>query len=151
MAVHEDGVRAESRGGAQRHGGVHAELAGLVGRRGHHAALVGPAAHHHGLAFERGIEQFFDGHEEGVHVHVEDGLHRRGPDPMVASGADQWPARRRPPPLLLVVMAACLAAAAVRGSSRCAASASAGDRVSNNTAARLSTLIAIFFMMVLLS
>ena len=75
MAVDEDGMRAHARGGAQRHGGVHAELAGFVRRSRYHAALVRPAAHHDGLAFERRIEQLFDGHEERVHVHVEDGLH----------------------------------------------------------------------------
>ena len=44
MAVDENGLRAELGGGAQRHGGMHAEFAGLVGCRGDHAALVGPAA-----------------------------------------------------------------------------------------------------------
>ena len=75
VAVDEDGMRAHACGGAQRHGGMHAEFARFVGCRGHHAALVRAAAHDHGLAFERRIEQLFDGHEERIHVHVKDGLH----------------------------------------------------------------------------
>ena len=77
MAVDEDGLRAESVGGAQRHGGVDAEFARGVGRGRDDAALVGLAADDHGLAFERGIEELFDGDEEGVHVDVEVSLHPR--------------------------------------------------------------------------
>ena len=76
MAVDEDGLRAELVGGAQRHGGMHAEFARGVGCGGDDAALVGPAADDHGLAFERGIEELFHGHEERVHVDVEVGAHR---------------------------------------------------------------------------
>jgi len=76
VAVHEGGVRAQARGGAQGHGGMHAEFARFIGRRGHHATLVRAAADHYGLALERWVEQFFDGYEERVHVHVKDGLHR---------------------------------------------------------------------------
>ncbi len=75
MAVHEDGVRAQTGGGAERHGGVHAELAGGVGGGRDNAALVGLPADDHGLAFERRVEELFDGDEEGVHVDVEVGFH----------------------------------------------------------------------------
>ena len=71
VAVDEDGLRAQLVGGAQGHGGVDAELAGGVGGGGDDAALVGAASDDHGLAFERGIEELFHGHEEGVHVDVE--------------------------------------------------------------------------------
>ena len=75
MAVHEDGLRAEPVGGAERHGGVDAELARGVGRGRDDAALIGLSADDHGLAFERRVEELFDGDEEGVHVDVEVGLH----------------------------------------------------------------------------
>ncbi len=75
VAVDEDGVRAEPGSGAERHGGVDAEFAGCVGGGRDNAALVGLSADDHGLADERGIEEFFDGDEEGVHVDVEVGLH----------------------------------------------------------------------------
>ncbi len=75
MAVDEDGLRAEAGGGAQRHGGVDAEFARGVGSGRDHAALVGLSADYHGFAFERRIEELFDGDEEGVHVDVEVGLH----------------------------------------------------------------------------
>ena len=75
VAVDEDGMRAELVGGAQRHGGMDAELARRIGRRGDHAALVRTAAHHHGLAFQGRVEQLFHRHEEGVHVDVEVGAH----------------------------------------------------------------------------
>ena len=45
MAVHEDGLRTQLGRGAQRHGGVHAKLAGFVRRRGNHAALVALSSH----------------------------------------------------------------------------------------------------------
>jgi hypothetical protein len=78
VAVHEDGLRAESGGGAERHGGVDAELARGVGRGRDDAALIGLSTDDHGLAFERRVEEFFDGDEEGVHVDVEVGLHGGG-------------------------------------------------------------------------
>ena len=81
MAVHEDRVRAQLGGGAQRHGGMHAKLARLVRRGRDHAALVALAAHHHRLSLQRRIGQLFHRHEERIHVDVEDGLgelrHRR--------------------------------------------------------------------------
>ena len=73
MAFDENGLRAEFVRRAQRHGGVNAELAGFVGGRGDHAALVALAAHHDGFAFERGIEQLFHRHEKRVHVDMEYG------------------------------------------------------------------------------
>ena len=76
VAIDEYCVRAESRGRAQRHGRVDTELARGLGRGRDHTALVGLPANDHGLAHERGIEEFFDGDEEGVHVDVEIGPHR---------------------------------------------------------------------------
>jgi hypothetical protein len=68
-------VRAEASGGAQGHGGVDAEFAGFVAGGGDNAALVGTAADDNGLAAEVGTIEEFDGDEECVHVHVEDGRH----------------------------------------------------------------------------
>ena len=75
MSVDEDGLRAEPVGRAKRHGGMYAELARSIRRGRDHAALIGLSTDHHGLAFERRIEELFDGDEEGVHVDVEVGLH----------------------------------------------------------------------------
>jgi hypothetical protein len=73
MAVEEDSVRAEAASGAERHGGVDAKLAGLVAGGGDDAALIGAAADDYRLAAQfRAVEEF-DGNEEGIHVHVEDG------------------------------------------------------------------------------
>src|SRR5262245_2466447 len=77
MAVNEDSLRAELRSSTQRHGGVNAESAGFVGGRGHDTAFVSLATDNDRLAFQRGIEEFFDGDEEGVHVDVEDGFDGR--------------------------------------------------------------------------
>ena len=73
VAVEKNGVRAEAAGGAQGHGGVDAEFAGFVAGGGDDAALVGAAADDNGFAAEIGALEEFDGDEEGVHVHVEDG------------------------------------------------------------------------------
>src|SRR5947209_13638007 len=51
---------------------MHAELARFIRRGRDHAALVPLPANHHGLAFERRIEQLFHGDEECVHIHVKD-------------------------------------------------------------------------------
>src|SRR5580692_3035678 len=40
MAVHENGVRTELGSGTQRHGGMHAELASLVGCGSDHSTFV---------------------------------------------------------------------------------------------------------------
>src|ERR1051326_3687174 len=72
MAIDENGLRAELGRGAQRHGGVHAKLAGRVRCCGDHAALVALAAHHDGFSLERGVEELFHGDEKGVHIDVED-------------------------------------------------------------------------------
>ena len=68
---------AEAARGAQGHGGMNAELASFVAGGGDDAALVGAAADNNGLAAEVGALEEFDGDEEGVHVHVEDGGDRR--------------------------------------------------------------------------
>ena len=73
MAVEENGVGAEASRGAQGHGGVDAEFAGFVAGGGDDAALIGTAANDHGFAAKIGALEQFDGDEEGVHVHVEDG------------------------------------------------------------------------------
>ena len=73
MAVDEDRLRAHLRGGAQRHGGMHSELARFIRSCGDDAALVALSADDHCLAFQRWIEQFLHRDEERVHVDVEDG------------------------------------------------------------------------------
>jgi hypothetical protein len=73
VAIEENGMGAEAAGGAERHGGVDAELACFVAGGGDNAALVGAAADYNGLAAEVGSVEQFDGDEESVHVHVEDG------------------------------------------------------------------------------
>ena len=75
VAVDEDGLRAQLVRGAQRHGGVDAELPRRVGGSGDDAALVGTPADDHGLVLERGIVELFHRDEERVHIDVEDGLH----------------------------------------------------------------------------
>src|ERR1035438_1807399 len=75
VTVHEDGLGAQAVGGAERHGGVDAKLARGVGGGRDDAALIGLAAAHDRFAFERVVEEFFDGDEEGVHVDVEVGAH----------------------------------------------------------------------------
>jgi hypothetical protein len=57
-----------------------AEFAGLIGRGGDHAALVGRRADHHGLAAQLGPIALFDRGVEGVHVHVQNGVHGGGED-----------------------------------------------------------------------
>ena len=73
-------------GGAQRHGGVDAELARFVRGGRNHAALVALSANDHRFAFQRGIEEFFHGDEEGVHIDVEDGAEKRG----IGDGGHAW-------------------------------------------------------------
>ena len=72
MTLDKDRVRAELIRRPERQRGMDAELAGFVGRRRHHAALIALAADYHGLALERGIEQLFHGYEERIHIQVED-------------------------------------------------------------------------------
>jgi hypothetical protein len=73
MAVEEDGMGAEAACSSERHRRVYAELAGFIASSGDNAALIGAAADYDGLAAKvRAVEEF-DGDEEGVHVHVEDG------------------------------------------------------------------------------
>ena len=64
--------------GAQRHGGMDSEFARFVGGRGDDAALVALPADDDRLAFQRRVEEFFHGDEEGVHVDVEDGAREGG-------------------------------------------------------------------------
>jgi len=54
------------------------ELARFVGGGGDYAALVALAADYDCLAFKRGVEEFFHGYEEGVHIDVEDGAGEGG-------------------------------------------------------------------------
>ena len=73
MAIKENGMGAQTRGGAQRHRRLDAELARFVAGGGDNTALIGPAAYDHGFAAKFGALEEFHGDEEGVHVHVEDG------------------------------------------------------------------------------
>src|ERR1700726_3482424 len=73
MPVYKNRLRTELRRRPQRHGRVHAKLPRRIGSGGDHAPFVPLPAYHHRLAFQRRIKQFFDGHEEGVHIHVKDG------------------------------------------------------------------------------
>ena len=71
-AFEKDRVRAEPPGRAQRHRRVHAVAPRLIAGRRNHAAPVGLPADDHGLAAQlRPLEQFH-GHEERIHVHVQD-------------------------------------------------------------------------------
>ena len=71
VAAEHHRVRAPLQGDRHRHGRVHAEPARLVARRRDHAA-AGGAADEHGLAAQVGSLEQFDGHEERVHVDVQD-------------------------------------------------------------------------------
>jgi len=75
VAVEANSMRAEAPRCAQGHGGVDPEFAGFVAGSGDDTALVWPAADDNGFATEIGAFEEFDGDEEGVHVHVEDGGH----------------------------------------------------------------------------
>jgi len=70
VALYKYRLGAEAVGSAERHRGMHAKLPRGIRRGGDDATLVRPPTHDHGLAFERRIEQFFHGDEEGVHVEV---------------------------------------------------------------------------------
>src|ERR1700730_12262585 len=72
VTVDEDGVGAKFRRRTEWHGGVDAELAGLLRCRRNHAALVALRSNNNRLALQFRIEQFLHGHKEGVHVEVED-------------------------------------------------------------------------------
>src|SRR5580704_13794225 len=78
MSVDKDGVRTLLSRGPQRHGGVNAELASFVRGSRDHPAFVALASHNDCLSLQRGIEQFFDGNEEGVHIYVEDSAGKGG-------------------------------------------------------------------------
>ena len=70
VAVQEHGLAARAAPGRfeEGHAGVHPEAPGLVGRRSHHAALAGQAAHDHRAAPERRVAHPLDGHVEAVQV-----------------------------------------------------------------------------------
>ena len=71
---HEDGVRAERRGRAQRHRGAHAEAARLVRGGADDTAIVRPAAaDDDGPAAQLGSVALLDGREERVEIDVQDG------------------------------------------------------------------------------
>jgi len=70
MAVEENGVRAKLSGGAERHGGMNAELSRFVAGGGYDAALIGTTSDDNGFTAEIGAVKMFDGDEEGVHVDV---------------------------------------------------------------------------------
>ncbi len=74
-------VRAAARRAAQRHPGVHAELARLVGGARHHLARLGriaAAADDHRQADEFGVAAQLDGGQELIEVHVQDPVARLG-------------------------------------------------------------------------
>src|SRR6266852_4233211 len=78
MSVDKDCLRAELGSCAQRHGGMDSELAGGVRSCRDDSALVALSANHDWLALQAGIEEFFHGDEEGVHIDVEDGAGKGG-------------------------------------------------------------------------
>ena len=67
---HKDALRAAPVRFARRHGGVHAEHAGLVRTGGNHAALIRPRADNHRLPAPLGMVTLLDRREEGVHIDV---------------------------------------------------------------------------------
>ena len=69
---HDDTVGALAHGGCHGHGRMDAELPRLVGRRGHHAATLGPPAHQHGQPAQLGVIQLLHGRVKGVQVGVDD-------------------------------------------------------------------------------
>src|SRR5207249_342487 len=72
VAGHEDRLRAQPPGTAERHRGPNPERAGFVGRRRHDAALAGDAraAHDHGLAAEVRAAKLFHGGVERIEIDV---------------------------------------------------------------------------------
>src|SRR5208337_439903 len=73
MAIEENRMGAQTRGSAQRHCGLDAELASFVAGGGNDAALIRSATNDHGFPPKFGALEEFHGHEKGVHVHMEDG------------------------------------------------------------------------------
>ena len=73
VAFDENGLRTVLVGGAQRHGGMHAEFARFVRGGGDDAPLITFATHHNRLAAQIRIVEFFHRHEERVHIDVKDG------------------------------------------------------------------------------
>ena len=73
MPGDEDGVRTKPGRGTQRHGGMHSELARLIGGRSYNAALVGRSSDDNRLILQRRIVELLHRDEESVHVYVEDG------------------------------------------------------------------------------
>ena len=78
VAGEEHGVGAEPPGPAGGHGRVDAVGPGLVAGRGHHAPVAGPADDHRPARQAR-VAVDLDGHEERVHVHVQDRRRPRRP------------------------------------------------------------------------
>src|SRR5436309_15926465 len=78
MAVDEDCMRTHFGRGPERHGGMHSELASFIRSCRIAAALVALSANYDCLAFQRGVEKFFYGDEESVHIDVEDGAGKGG-------------------------------------------------------------------------
>ena len=72
MAIDESRVRAEPGGCSQGHGRVDAKFAGCTRGCGDDPTLVCLSSHYHRFAFQRWIEQLFDGHEERMHVYMTD-------------------------------------------------------------------------------
>ena len=78
MSVDKDRMRTLLGRGSQRHGRMHAKLAGFIRRGRNDAALVALPANDDSFAFQRRIEEFFHRDEESVHIDVEDGARERG-------------------------------------------------------------------------
>src|SRR5882762_1279117 len=85
MPIHKNRLRTKFRRRAQRHGRMHAEPPRCVGCGRDYSSFVALSAYDYRFAFQRWIEQFFYGDEEGVHIDMKDGAwggahrSRRGP------------------------------------------------------------------------
>ena len=69
----------------QRHGRVDAELPGGIRRSRHDAALSRPSTHHDRPPLERRVRELLYGHEERVHVEVENDGWRFGVEGQVSA------------------------------------------------------------------
>ena len=87
----DDAVRALAHGGGHGHGRVDAKPPRLVGRRGHHAPTLGPAAHQHGQPAQLWVIELLHGGVEGIQIGVDDVANVSGAWGSAKANAERMP------------------------------------------------------------